>query len=253
MKNIKISIFCTIIITISISDISHCLAEDISHREKEFNAKINLTDDELRQAFDHGFPILIYVKHLDRGFFYTCKAHRLMIDLRVYPKAAHHVNLLLIDDHESNKHESSVQTCLIIKHNELNNTLRSAKNGVIYECIIENKDLYVGAEGDVYIFRDIYSKEGIHLPQRVIAPNDSRLQAQREADEQSYIFSAKNLERAKAEETFSQCLVSNRNNPDLGSFGIPKVCEDSGKILQILGADAQVQKLIANFKKPLSE
>ena len=56
-------------------------------------------------------------------------------------------------------------------------------------------------------------------------------------------------EKSKAENAFSQCLVNHRHSPDLGRFGIPKVCEDPAKILRLLGCGSKVDDLIEEFQK----
>jgi hypothetical protein len=54
---------------------------------------------------------------------------------------------------------------------------------------------------------------------------------------------------SKAENTFRLCLVKNIDNFDLGSFGIPKICEDSAKALRLLGYRSLVNELTEEFQK----
>lgn len=79
--------------------------------------------------------------------------------------------------------------------------------------------------------------------------NDFKAKTQLALDEKEYIRAAINLEKIKAADAFSRCLASNINNPDLGSSGIPKVCEDSAKILRLFGLSSQVNDQIENFQK----
>jgi hypothetical protein len=67
--------------------------------------------------------------------------------------------------------------------------------------------------------------------------------------EQEQILANHNIEQLQTEHSFRRCLIDNRTSLDLGSSGIPKDCEDSAKVLRLLGRSNAVDEMIANFKK----
>lgn len=57
------------------------------------------------------------------------------------------------------------------------------------------------------------------------------------------------IEQIRAKNAFRQCLVKNRSSSDLGLSGIPKDCEDAAKVFRLLGSGSEVDALIESFKK----
>ncbi len=52
-----------------------------------------------------------------------------------------------------------------------------------------------------------------------------------------------------AENLFRQCLIINRHSFELSQSGIPKVCEDFGRVLRLLGGNSETNELIKAFQQ----
>lgn len=59
----------------------------------------------------------------------------------------------------------------------------------------------------------------------------------------------KEMDVVTAEKFFIKCLMKNRRNPVLGRLGIPKACEDSARVLRLVGGSFEADELIEAFRK----
>ncbi len=57
------------------------------------------------------------------------------------------------------------------------------------------------------------------------------------------------IDLAKAELTFSKCLVTHKNSSEIATSGIPSACEDHALTIALLGDVSKVDTMIASFKK----
>lgn len=155
-----------------------------------------------------------------------------------------------------------------IKHEELENTLKNTPKGMLSRCIVDDKDLHIGINGDIYIFRNIFSRDGFHVDENrlkatlpvLLSVNlnaiDFQWYAALALDEQKYIKSRNVVTKTKEETlptdeliAFRKCLVFHRNSSNIGAFNIPKVCEEHALTLELLGYGSKVNEMAAGFKK----
>lgn len=158
-----------------------------------------------------------------------------------------------------------------IKRDELEHTLKNTPNGVLCLHIFDNKDLYVGINGDMYIFKNISSRNGLHVDEnrlKTILPillaadlntNDYESKAQRILAERKYIDSVNELTiikeaMSRADEiiAFGKCIVAQRNNSHIAPCGIPDECEHYALDLTLFGYGDKVDEMIAGFKKTMN-
>lgn len=148
-----------------------------------------------------------------------------------------------------------------INRYELENSLRSAQSGVLYLCIVDDKDLYVGINSDIYIFKDMPSRVGLRVDERYVNDTlrtlqlvdlnatDLKSQAARVIEEQKFIQSKNALAGTNAVIAFSQCLIAHKNSSNISALGIPKDCENYALELQFLGGNTAVDTMITGYKK----
>lgn len=271
MHNIKKSIFLKIMIVVSVFDVGRCLSDEkrIGH--------IRLMNGGGVERLSHsvGFSCVV---HVTQKFDFVID-----VDQMSYANIKECMNLRLVDAPDAkiydfnplaqhqNKEGEFIHSKLNLKYqdikrDELDNALRSAQKGILCLCIVEDKDLHVGINGDIYIFKDISSRNGLYVDQdRFKSPActllsvglnaiDFKSQAQRALDEQKYIINTHEVTKTKEETeltnkeiVFSDCLVAHRYSPNIGASGIPKICEEHALRLKLSCCDSNVDAMIAGF------
>lgn len=275
MKNIQKNLFLKIIIIVSVFNVKHCLPS-----EKRIGC-IRLRNGEGMQGLSNflGFSCIVRV---------NSKLNFIIdIDQTSYPNIKEIVQIHLVDASDKkiydfnplvasqNTEGEFIHSTLnlknqYIKHYELENTLNKAPKETLYLCIIEDKDLYVSINNQIYIFKNISLKEGIYIDKDrfkssacILLKEDLKTteelnpsKRENALDEQKYMHEyIKNSEsieklnidakKTRAEAALLQCLENNINNPDLGVAGIPKICQR----FAISCHKDKADEMIAQFKQ----
>lgn len=272
MKNIKSSIFLTMII-VSILDIGHCLADE---KRIGYIRLINGTGLE-RLGHSIGFSCVLtidkklnFIIEIDQKSYPNIKECMHIHLINGYDKKIYDFNPII---HIENKEGQLACSKLNIKHQnipreELAKTFKNAPKGVLCVCVVDNRDLHVSINNDIYIFKNISSKNGWLIDQDhlkaglpMLLPEDLndidfKSQSYRAIDEDLYIINRNTVKKTKEittatdEEIFlRKCLIEHKDSTHIAVSGIPKICEDHALRLQLLGNGTKVETMIAGFKR----
>jgi uncharacterized membrane protein YfhO len=126
----------------------------------------------------------------------------------------------------------------------------------------------VGINDDIYIFKNISSKNGWHVDQDhlkaalpMLLPEDLndidfKSQSHRAIDEDQYIINRTTVKKTKEksmatdeEISLRKCLVEHKDSTHIAVSGIPKICENHALTLQLSGNETKVKAMIAGFKE----
>ncbi len=273
MKNIKQILFFTMIIIISVLNVKRCLPNEkrIGH--------IKLINGGGLTKLSHfvGFSCIVYV---DQQFNFVIE-----IDQTSYQNIKECMHIRLVDAPSQNMYEfdpfiasENKEGQLIhstlnlryqnIKQDRLENTLKHAQKETLCLCIVEEKDLHVGINGHIYIFKNISFINGLRIDENHLKAalptllsgdfneTDFKLQAQHAQEKQEYLqqfLINENLQRViyatEQEKSFLKCLSDNKKSPNISAFGIPEVCENYAITLNGLDRGDKVNLIVAGFQK----